>query len=361
MIHLYDPETRVRVGAWVGWGSVDIPFDARGPVGTGVVVPASAGQTRHELLRPGASAALAEIDATDAGVPMAWLGQVDSWGETLGKPQIDVTLSSPEGWLADIGIHDWPSVAMSAGGWLTEVISAHGATHHLVLGTIEDGAVIDVEGGGLSLWDALGYVEENSDLETRVTAIRGAARLRVSAQHPFSSPRAVGVALQPGVNCADVQLGGKLPTNAKEVIGVAYALLKGAGPQSLGMSIPAGPIVGRKAALGIQASVAVAAQLAGGPVLLTPDTPSLQTLEAQLAREVRLRVAPVVGGTAIITDPGIYRHIAPGTLLGARFDDALGYWARSTLRLRTVTWTVEEGPPPRVTKCAVSFDLWGME
>lgn len=364
-VRLYSAEG-APVGRWTGWGSIDVGFDMRGPVGTGISIPTRNGQASHRIVRPSGTSALIELDLRELGVPDVWLGQVDGFQDNPAGGSADFDLAAPDLWLSDMGVHDWPETRIGAGQVLELVIGGHTGNHRLDLGVIEAGPTIDAQISGLSLWDLLGKIEEQSGLEAYLTVQPGKARLYVNLRDPIGAPDARRpVTLVDGHNCADVEFGGKLATNTTDVVGVALAALHGTAHQSAGVTLPPGAIVGKAAALAASISPAAAAAVVGGPTILSPSTPTTAMMIQELAVAARQMVIPMVGGTCRITDSRMFPYMRPGTLVSMRIEgDALGYWSRASAQIRTVNWAVSEGGPGEtavVEACTVSFELWATE
>lgn len=355
-----DPATGVALRDVAEWTGLDISFDRFGPTQAAITLRRGTGDAHYSVLLPGGDGALVAVDARDLGVPDAWLGQAESADETLthaaAEGALPVSVAGPWAWLDDLGIHDFPDRHAPAGAIIAEIVGGHAGAHRLRIGTLHTGAPISYSAGGQSVGGLLKDLSGITWEYPLLTALPGDSRLTLDWLHPLSVPDARrAVTLLPGRNCTDVNLTTKLRRTAAEVVAVAQSYVQGTGAQTIAMRGPAGAVVGRRAALAMSTYAAPAGQLAGGPVVIRQDLPSLSTIEQEAAAALRRSVPIMPGGSATITDATLYPAMRPNAVLSAVFEDGMGLWGRCLVQIRTATWTLDRD---HVRKCSVTFDLW---
>lgn len=360
IIRAFHPITGSVLRVWSGYGEVDVAFDKRVPTSAGISHEQGAGDLYHTASLPDGYAALLEVDARAEGVPLTWLGQLGPWDDADDDAEINISADGPQAWLETLGIHDMAPIRAPAGTIARWVFSTHPGRHRVVIGRIHVGELVEINLSGMSLWQVLEELAKLSGEDWTLTPIPGTATLRLDWWSALDVPDARRQAtLYPGVNCERTARTGNMGAGLDEMVGVALSVVQGVKAQSGAVRLGS-RVIGRHAALTVARRAHFAAQLAGGPVVMSPASPSFDTARQALQAALVQR-RPDGGGSAEITDEDLFALLRPRAVLSAVFPrDTIGFYRRAAVQLRTTTWTIPKAAN-FVSQCSTTFELWSME
>lgn len=368
-IRTYDGLSGAFIAEWTGVTDCDITFGENGPEQASIGMPRRIEDgslnpaLNYRQTMPGMRGVLVEIDArgldvaSGIGVPDVWLGRAKSMPRGSDKPVVPVSCQGPHSWLDRETVPARLPFRGVAGRVFQALIGSHPNPLHLVLGDADDGAAVEVTLAGASLWEAIKGLEETTLGRAVFTAIPGAAALVAEWRDQLSQRDDVTdrVVLVEGVNCewdADCDL--DAPSDTMIVAGRSFGDSTVDGVVSA--RAPAGPVLGRLAALTAAVSSPAASTLAGqGGAQVRPDIGAAATLYSQADAAVRGQLATPQAASITVTDPTLWLKLRVNKIVETRFEDPLGIFTHALAEIKQITW----GLVPE-QKCSLGVELWSV-
>lgn len=368
-IRTYDGASGAFIAEWTDVTDCDITFGENGPEQASIGLPKTADDGSlnpaldYRRTMPGMRGVLVEVDArgldvaAGVGVPDVWLGRATSMPRGSDKPVVSVSCQGPHSWLDRETVPARLPFRGVAGRVFRTLIAEHPNALHLIPGDADDGPAVEVTLAGGSLWEAIGSLEEMTLGRAVFTAVPGAAALVADWRDQLAARDDVAdrVVLVEGVNCewdADCDLDAPLDTIAVAGRSFGDATIDGV----VTARAPAGPVLGRLAALTAAVSSPVASTLAGqGGAQVRPDLGAASSLYSQADAALRGQLAPPQVASVTVTDESLWLKLRVNKIVETRFNDPLGIFAHALAEIKQITWGLA---PER--KCSLGVELWSV-
>lgn len=364
-ILVYDGTSTAPLGEWTGLSSVSVAFSDSAPDTAEIVLPRNGTHLLASSIMPSGTGVYVEIDSRDlgtdeysatVGTPDVWWGRVQQVSASSRGATCSVSCGGPSSWLDGI------TVAMQRGSTEPAVAIARRILDQyprarLTLGPIRhEGASIPTDFGGQSLQAVLDALAETRGEEYAIDAVVGECRGIVSWRTPLAArDRTADIVLAEGVNC-EWDTAYQLDTATSELAGIASSLIAGQKVVGASVTAPAGPMVGRHAALtAVLASPIARDTVDGTQTVVRPDIPTRDELAYMLDVELRRTLVPPIMLQVTLTDPSLWASIRSGDLVRTQIDDPLGLFTDAVGRVLDRSYSLT--PPLSAT---MTVELWSV-
>ena len=355
---VYNGETGEFLHEWAHVGDdLQLGFDLTGPVSASSSVPYGAGHFGLSMLSPGGVPVVVEIDATGAGLPEVWTGQLVGVDVASGRGARGVSFEGPASWL-DAVVRNREVVQASPGAFVAGLVSTYPLDLRIDAGTdIYQGPGLPIALNGQSVWGLMTELAGMTAEEPALTAKPGAGRFSLGWHSPFAPlDQSPVVALGEGRHVEWSYTGSVLTRQELAAFGQSFD----AGNRVRGVAARSvdGRVLGRKAALSAVLAEygprQAGAELDGVGAIVDPLEGATEALRAMVRTQLRRWITPRYPIVITLTDRDLWLLIQRGCLLRVQFpSDDYGIYQDAVVRVQTRAWKLGGGQV-----CEIGAELW---
>lgn len=361
-IGVYHGETGQYIQDLSDLVTVEYTLGPAGAQNARVVVPATGQQLHHTRLFPEGVGAFLRIEP-GVEAPEPFIGRLEIPQFGGNDTEVSLNLTGPEEWLSQVGAPLVAEFNLPAAYIVRDALQSATAQTWVEFGTQSPSTQVSIpyQTNGGPIWSLMTDLASTRNEEFYLHPKDAGVGFLLDWRHPVDSiDLSASVVLEQGVNCNLSSSAMNLGLPVDNAIGVALSL--GMGAETLGALVKAPSVarLGIRDAFQAVFSTSAVRRLVGtGSSSYSVPEPSLVSQQAaEAAVESMLRRAMAATGTAQIADidPSLWRHLRPGTLVGAILRDPFGVFENCILRIRSVTF----GVLPALG-CTASVELWAVD